>query len=83
MLLCMRTVISLDDDLHRRAKAYAVRHGTTLAALVAEALRARLARPPSARRRPVVLPTFNGEGLAAGVNLDDMKTVYDRMDGLR
>lgn len=83
MLLCMRTVITLDDDLHRRAKTYAARHGTTLAALVADALRARLARPPGARRRPVVLPTFKGEGLAAGVSLDDMKSVYDRMDGLR
>lgn len=83
MVLYMRTVITLDDDLHRRAKVYAARHGTTLAALVAEALRARLARPLGARRAAVVLPTFKGKGLAEGVSLDDMKTVYDRMDGLR
>jgi plasmid stability protein len=79
----MRTVITLEDDLHRRAKAYAARHGTTLTALVAEALRARLARPPAARRAPVELPTFKGSGLQAGVSLDDMSSVYDRMDGIR
>jgi hypothetical protein len=35
----MRTIISLDDELHRRAKFYAAEHGTTLTALVEEALR--------------------------------------------
>jgi hypothetical protein len=79
----MRTVISLDDDLHRRAKTYAARHGTTLSALIADALRARLARAAAARREAVQLPTFKGRGLAPGVSLDDMSTVYDRMDGLR
>ena len=83
MLRHMRTVITLDDDLHRRAKAYAARHGTTLAALVAEALRARLAPPAASRRPPVTLPTFKGEGLARGITLDDMSTVYDRMDSVR
>lgn len=82
MIRHMRTVISLDDELHRRAKAYAGKHGTTLAALVSEALRARLARPHTGRRPPVELPTFTGKGLAPGVTLDDMSTVYDRMDGL-
>ncbi len=79
----MRTVIALDDDLHRRAKAYAARHRITFAAFVAEALRARLSRPAGGRRAPVRSPTFKGEGLAPGVSLDDMSTVYDRMDGLR
>jgi len=79
----MRTVITIDDELHRRAKAYAARQGTTLAALVSEALRARRARPPAGPRPAVELPTFEGQGLAPGVSLDDMSTVYDRMDGLR
>lgn len=81
MLVCMRTVITLDDDLHRKAKTYAARHGMTLAGLVAEALRARLAAAPAGRRRAIDLPTFKGHGLAPGVTLDDMSTVYDRMDG--
>lgn len=79
----MRTIINLDDDLHRRAKAYAARLGTSLTALVEEALRLRLARPASRQQRRVSLPTFKGDGLQAGVTLDDMDTVYDRLDGLR
>jgi plasmid stability protein len=79
----MRTIISLDDELHRRAKSYAAEHGTTLTALVEEALRARLAERRSKRRPPVRLPTFKGEGLQPGLTLDDMGTVYDRLDGLR
>jgi hypothetical protein len=79
----MRTIISLDDRLHRRAKAYAAEHGTTLTALVEEALRARLAEPRGKRRPPVRLPTFRGEGRQDGLSLDEMGTIYDRMDGLR
>ena len=79
----MRTVITLDDDLHRRAKAYAARHGTTLAALVEEALRIRLAQRTVRPRGPVRLPTFRGDGLQPGLTLDDMSTILDRLDGIR
>lgn len=79
----MRTVITIDDELHRRAKAYAARHGTTLAALVEESLRIRLARPAASRAGPVELPTFRGDGLQPGLTLDDMGTVLDRLDGIR
>jgi hypothetical protein len=79
----MRTIISLDDKLHRRAKSYAAEHGMTLTALVEEALRARLAERRGKRRPPVRLPTFKGEGLQEGVSLDRLGTSYDRMDGLR
>lgn len=79
----MRTVITLDDELHRRAKAYAARHGTTLAALVEEALRLRLARPAPTRGGPVDLPTFKGDGLQPGLTLDDTGAILDRMDRIR
>jgi hypothetical protein len=79
----MRTIITLDDDLHRKAKAFAARAGTTLAALVEEALRVRLSRPDSKRGKAVRLPTFRGDGLQPGVSLDDMGGVYDRMDNVR
>jgi hypothetical protein len=75
-------VHSLDDKLHRRAKSYAAEHGTTLTALVEEALSARLAERGQ-RRPPVRLPTFRGEGLQDGLSLDEMGTIYDRMGGLR
>jgi hypothetical protein len=79
----MRTIISLDDDLHRRAKAYAARLGTSLTALIEEALRLRLARPSPRPKSLAPLPTFRGDGLQPGVSLDDLDTVYDKMDGLR
>jgi plasmid stability protein len=79
----MRTIINLDDDLHRRAKAYAAKIGKSLTAVVEEALRIRLARSEVRKRGEVRLPTFRGDGLNPGVSLDDMDTVYDRMDGLR
>ncbi len=31
---------------------------------------------------PVLLPTFKGDGLQPGVTLDDIGTVYDRMESL-
>ncbi len=79
----MRTIITLDDDLHRRAKAYAAKTGTSLTALVEEALRAKLAAGRSARKTPVKLPVFAGTGLQEGVSLDRMSEVLDRMDGLK
>jgi hypothetical protein len=84
MLMYMRTMVTLDDELHRKAKTYAARHATTLKALIEEALRMRLLqKPDSARRRRVSLPSFCGDGLQPGISLDDMSTVYDRMDSVR
>ncbi len=81
MLLYMRTMIVLDDKLHREARAYAASRGTTLKALVEEALRLRLARKAKpGPKRNLRLPTFRGDGLQPGVSLDHMETVYDRMD---
>lgn len=62
----MRTILSLDDELHRLAKSCAAEHGTTLTALVEEALRARLTERRGKRRPPVRLPTFKGEGCSRG-----------------
>jgi hypothetical protein len=84
MLICMRTMVILDDALHKEAKSYAVKHGTTLTALIAEALRLSLAQRRGCKDgKAVVLPSFRGDGLQPGVTLDDMGTIYDRMDGLR
>lgn len=80
----MRTMVKLDDKLHREARAYAAKHGTTLAALIEEALRLRLTKRERTKlNRRVSLPTFRGDGLQPGISLDDMETVYDRMDGVR
>jgi hypothetical protein len=77
-------MVTLDDRLHREARMYATEHGTTLTALIEEALRLRLAkRLKTARKKRVRLPTFKGDGLQPGITLDHMETVYDVMDGLR
>jgi hypothetical protein len=49
---------------------------------VEEALRVRLAER-RAKRPPVRLPTFKGDGLQDGLNLDAMGAIYDRMESLR
>jgi len=80
----MRTMVNLNDRLHREAKAYAATHGTTLAALIEESLRLRLAQRGERKiAQPFELPSYRGDGLQAGISLDDMDAVYDRMDGAR
>ena len=71
----------LDDDLLTAAKAHAARTGRTLTALLEDALRAFLAleKKPGARRRPK-LPTFDGGGLRAGVDLDSSAELLDLME---
>jgi hypothetical protein len=77
----VRTTIRLDEHLLREAKRHAVRTGRTLTAVIEEALRALLARsregPPPDRVR---LPTFRGQGLRPGVDLDDTASLLDVMD---
>jgi hypothetical protein len=77
----MRTTIRMDDALLRRAKEYAARSGTTLTRVIENALREHLARRPHrAVREPVVLPTFGGQGLLPGVDLDDTASLIDTME---
>lgn len=79
----MRTTIRLDDALLAEAKAAAAARGTTLTAVIEDALRESLARRVETRRtRPrVELPT-SGEGsrLMPGVDLDDSAALLDLME---
>jgi hypothetical protein len=82
----MRTTIRLDETVLRRAKAAAAARGTSLNALIEDAIRAALAPRPAAARaaerpRPVI-PTFKGRGTHAGVDLDDSSALADLMDDL-
>lgn len=77
----MRTTIRLDDHLLREAKQYAARTGRSLTAVIEGALREvltrRKTRPKAAR---VKLPTFRGNGLLPGVDLDDSASLLDVME---
>ena len=76
----MRTTIRLDDDLLARAKRAAVDRGTTLTAVIEDALRRALVHADVAPREPFTMRTFHGDGLQAAVDLDDTASLLDLMD---
>ncbi len=77
----MRTTIRMDDELLRRAKEHAASSGTTLTHVIEDAVRQLLARRRVSRvREPVRLPTFRGEGLQPGIDLDDTAALVELMD---
>lgn len=78
----MRTTVRMDPDLLRRLKEYAVRNGTTLTRVLEDAARQLLARKrgPAAVKERVRLPTFAGNGLQPGVDLDDSAALLDLME---
>ena len=77
----MRTTIRLDDQLLKEAKQLAVDTDQTLTAVIEDALRERLARPKQpARRSPVSLTVFEGQGLQPGIDLDDSATLLELLE---
>jgi Arc/MetJ family transcription regulator len=77
----MRTTIRIDDELFRQAKRTAAETGRTLTEVVEDALRQTLApRQLNARRKRIVLPTFDGGHVRPGVDLDDSAALLDIME---
>lgn len=78
----MRTTINVDDRLLAEARRQALEAGTTLTALIEDALRAQLARrgAPERSSDPFRLHTFTGAGLRPGVDLDDSAALRDVLD---
>lgn len=81
----MRTTIRLPDPLLRQAKGRASATGRTLNAFIEDAVRAALARRGGTDGSATVptLPSFRGEGLQPGIDLDDSATLLDVMDAYR
>jgi hypothetical protein len=77
----MRTTINLPDDLILQAKKAALDADTTLAEVIANALREALQKgrrkPP---RRKIKLTTYGEGGTFPGVDLDDTSALLDLMD---
>ena len=66
----MRTTVRLDPDLMEAAKKFALESGTTLTAVIEDALRQALARRgPPVRREVVHLRTIGGRGVQPGIDL--------------
>lgn len=53
--LAMLTQLDIDDSLHKKAKTFAAKNGTTLKALVNEGLAALLARKQAKTGNPIKL----------------------------
>jgi hypothetical protein len=77
----MKTTLELDDRILERAKRLAAEQGTTLRAIVEDALRARLApRPTRAEPYQFAPPIVHGTA-PPRVDVADRQALYDHLDG--
>lgn len=79
----MRTTLNLDDDLLRDAKRLAAERGTTLTALLEDALRIvvrRVETPKPRRRRKLPTTGVPGAGFMPGVDLDSNAATLELME---
>jgi hypothetical protein len=84
VLTAMRTTVRLDPHLLAEAKKKAAATGKTLTAVIEEALQESFSRRAEPRqRKKIVIPTFRGQGLQPGVNLDDSAAVLEMMESNR
>jgi Bacterial antitoxin of type II TA system, VapB len=75
----VRTTIRLDGDLLKAVRRVAHERGTTMTAVIEDALRRVLASEEVPEERPE-LPTYDGRGLQPGVDLDDSASLLDLME---
>lgn len=77
----MRTTLDLNEALVVKAKKAAAERGTTLTAIIEDALREKLTRPTNVRsRKRRVLHSFKGDGLRPGVELSSTSALLDLLD---
>jgi hypothetical protein len=77
----MRTSVRLDEELLKEVKRFAAEEGTTLTAVVDQALREMLVRRKGRQNHArVPLPSFKGRGLQPGVDLNNSAALLDLMD---
>ena len=76
----MRTTLAIQDSILEAARKKALEQHVSLARFIEEAVRARLAdevRETADPYRP--LPTFTGQGIRPGVDLNDSSALLDIM----
>lgn len=76
----MRTTVDLPEDLLVEAKERAAREGRSLSEVVGDAVRSSFSQTARGDRKSVELPTFAGDGLQPGVDLDDSAALFDLME---
>ena len=83
MILCMRTTLDLDEALLTAARRRAAERGTTLTAVVEDALAAALSpRAKGTQRYKLRWKTHKGR-LVPGVDISDRDSLFDAMEGRR
>jgi metal-responsive CopG/Arc/MetJ family transcriptional regulator len=81
MSRCMRTTLRLEDHLLAEVKKLAAETGSTMTAVIEDALREKLARRTAPQSRSKVkFTTFRGKGLRPGVDLDNSAALLDLME---
>ena len=71
----------MPTDLLKKMKERALRSNRTLARVIEDALRESLARRgSSAKAAPFKLPTFRGDGLRGGVDIESNASLWETMD---
>lgn len=76
----MRTTLSIDDDLYRRAKAAAALRGSSVTSLIEEALRRVLDSPATAAPVPDLPVARETGGPLPGVDLHDARALAAVLD---
>lgn len=76
----MRTTLSIDDDLYRRAKAAAALRGRSVTSLIEDALRQALDGPPSPGRVPDLPVAPESGGPLPGIDLHDARSLAAVLD---
>jgi hypothetical protein len=79
----MRTTLDLDPELLRAARRRAAEQGTTLTAVVEQALAAALAPRPSGQKGYRLRWKTHRGRLMPGIDVADRDSLFDAMDGRR
>ena len=77
----MRTTISINDDLLKRAKKQAADEGRTLTSLFEDGLKLVLSKPKPSRRKRIELPVSKDTGgVLPGVDLNRLSELEEVMN---
>ena len=76
----MRTTLSIDDDLYRRAKATAALQGSSVTSLIEAALRRALDSPPPPAPLPDLPIAGETGGPLPGIDLHDARALAAVLD---
>ena len=76
----MRTTLSIDESLLKRAKKQATAQGVTLGRHVEDAVRTKLAQPENPHTAPSIPIFTRGDGLRPGIDPSSTRALYDALD---